>query len=390
MIEYWDNTDYTQPFGKQLRNEFKFEFKIDSDLYELNTLKIEPLNIEISANGKMFALFCKDRHYRIFSFLSGRIIFDFNESISQYVSVIEKTLPLEKEIDKYIELLPINNIQFDETSSYVYLPTPIGIKLIELSTQKTIAIIGKKETLRFMYLCLFQGRSLKNNSGIIGTGGASSQGDKVIDPILFAIAYKTNRFYLFDKHEPKDDDNRSKRDILNEIVIDKQPLIHNVNKHSTECGKHAVIETSFGEIHIALFYEHTPKTVENFVGLAKKGYYNNLIFHRVIKGFMIQTGDPLGDGSGGESLWGGVFDDEIHNELKHDAFCVSMANAGPNTNGSQFFITTVPCSWLDGKHTVFGKVIKGMDIVKTIEEQNVDKKDKPIQDIKLYTIRITA
>lgn len=106
-------------------------------------------------------------------------------------------------------------------------------------------------------------------------------------------------------------------------------------------------------------------TVENFVGLAKKEYYTNMIFHRVIKGFMIQTGDPVGDGTGGESLWGegAFFKDEFHPKLKHDRpFMLAMANAGKDTNGSQFYITMGPCPWLDGKHTVFGKVVKGMDV----------------------------
>ena len=123
-----------------------------------------------------------------------------------------------------------------------------------------------------------------------------------------------------------------------------------------------------GDIHIRLFPDDTPKTVENFVVHSKNGYYNNLIFHRVIKGFMVQTGCPKGDGTGGESIWDFEFEDEFHPQLRHDKpFTVSMANAGPNTNGSQFFVTTVPCSWLNDKHTVFGRVFKGMDVVQDIE-----------------------
>merc|ERR1712066_1097271 len=119
---------------------------------------------------------------------------------------------------------------------------------------------------------------------------------------------------------------------------------------------------------IKLFFQETPKSVENFTVHSKNGYYDNIIFHRVIQGFMIQTGDPQGDGTGGESIWGGEFEDEFHRSLKHDRpFTLSMANAGPNTNGSQFFVTTVPCPWLDNKHTVFGEVVEGMDVVKKIE-----------------------
>ena len=125
---------------------------------------------------------------------------------------------------------------------------------------------------------------------------------------------------------------------------------------------------------------------------SKAGYYDGIIFHRVIKGFMLQTGDPLGDGTGGESIWGGEFEDEINRALKHDrSFTVSMANAGPNTNGSQFFITTVPTPWLDGKHSVFGRVVKGMDVCMAIEKAKTNPRtDKPLDDIKMINIEVRA
>ncbi|KAK1287378.1 hypothetical protein QJS10_CPB19g00343 [Acorus calamus] len=123
--------------------------------------------------------------------------------------------------------------------------------------------------------------------------------------------------------------------------------------------------------------------------LFRNGYYDNLIFHRVIRGFMIQTGDPLGDGTGGQSIWGREFEDEFHKSLRHDRpFTLSMANAGPNTNGSQFFITTVATPWLDNKHTVFGRVVKGMDVVQAIEKVKTDKADKPYQDVKILNVTV--
>ena len=150
-----------------------------------------------------------------------------------------------------------------------------------------------------------------------------------------------------------------------------------------------VIYTSKGEIHCELYPAQCPKTVENFITHAKNGYYNNLIFHRVIKGFMIQTGCPKGDGTGGESIWGDVFEDEIRATLRHtDPGTLAMANCGKNTNGSQFYITTVPAHWLDGKHTVFGKVIKGMEVVTDIESARVDSEEKPLMDVKMQSIRI--
>ncbi len=151
----------------------------------------------------------------------------------------------------------------------------------------------------------------------------------------------------------------------------------------------AVIQTNMGTIEIELFSKQTPKTVENFVGLANKGYYNGVIFHRVIDKFMIQGGDPTGTGRGGESFWGGKFEDEIVPNLKHDSEGVlSMANAGPNTNGSQFFITLVPTPWLDGKHTVFGRVIKGMEIVRAIGKVQTNQQDRPLKDVVMEKVTI--
>ena len=152
----------------------------------------------------------------------------------------------------------------------------------------------------------------------------------------------------------------------------------------------AVIKTNMGNIEVELFADKTPKTVENFVGLAKKGYYNNVIFHRVIDNFMIQGGDPTGTGRGGESLWGGKFEDEIVPSLTFDKpGYLAMANAGPNTNGSQFFITTVPTPWLNGHHTIFGKVINGMDVLYKISKVETTKPyDRPVKDVVINEVMI--
>ncbi len=152
----------------------------------------------------------------------------------------------------------------------------------------------------------------------------------------------------------------------------------------------AEIVTNMGNIDIQLFPDKAPKTVENFVGLAKKGYYKGVIFHRVIENFMIQGGDPTGTGRGGESLWGGKFDDEINPSLKFDSpGYLAMANAGPNTNGSQFFITTVPTPWLNGHHTIFGKVIEGMDVVDAISKvPTTPQNNKPLKDVVMEEVKI--
>lgn len=180
----------------------------------------------------------------------------------------------------------------------------------------------------------------------------------------------------------------------------------------------AIMKTNMGDVEILLFPEVAPKAVENFTALAKQGYYNGIIFHRVIKDFMIQGGDPTGTGMGGESIWGKPFEDEFSEEARNFRGALSMANAGPNTNGSQFFIVQAGpetmderifamlkrqgksfsddvakkymevggTPWLDGAHTVFGQVVKGMDVVDKIGNLHVDHSDKPYEEVKILEI----
>lgn len=145
-----------------------------------------------------------------------------------------------------------------------------------------------------------------------------------------------------------------------------------------------VLETSQGDITIELFPSVAPLAVANFVGHIENGYYDNLIFHRVIETFMIQGGDPLGNGTGGESIWGKDFPDEISETLTFDSEgLLAMANRGPMTNGSQFFITTSQPEWLHGRHTIFGKVVKGYENVRKIASVQTGAQDKPIEDQKI-------
>jgi peptidylprolyl isomerase len=150
-----------------------------------------------------------------------------------------------------------------------------------------------------------------------------------------------------------------------------------------------VLHTSRGDIVIALFTQSAPKACENFIGLARKGYYNGIIFHRVIKGFMIQGGDPTGTGRGGESVWARDFEDEFSPELKFSRpGILAMANRGPHTNGSQFFITTAPTHWLNNKHTIFGEVTEGYDIVEQIENTRTTSGDKPVDPQTILRVTI--
>ncbi len=153
----------------------------------------------------------------------------------------------------------------------------------------------------------------------------------------------------------------------------------------------ATIETSMGAFKVELYEKATPKTVANFVGLAEKGYFDGIVFHRVIANFMIQGGDPTGTGRGGESIYGPTFVDEFVDTLRHtSAGILSMANRGPNTNGSQFFVTLAPTPWLDGKHAIFGKVVEGMDIVQAIGNVKTTKPfDKPVEPVVMKKVTIT-
>ena len=148
----------------------------------------------------------------------------------------------------------------------------------------------------------------------------------------------------------------------------------------------AVFETNKGTFEIELFEDKVPVTTKNFIDLVDKGFYNGLIFHRVIDGFMIQGGDPEGTGMGGP---GYTIPDEFNKDLRHDSEgIISMANAGPNTGGTQFFITLAATPWLDGHHAVFGKVIEGMDVVRAIGKVKCDGRDKPLEDVVINKVTI--
>jgi peptidylprolyl isomerase len=145
-----------------------------------------------------------------------------------------------------------------------------------------------------------------------------------------------------------------------------------------------VLETNVGKIELKMFPKAAPLAVENFVTHVKNGYYDGIIFHRVIKNFMIQGGDPTGTGRGGESIWHKEFKNEYAPNLVFDRpFLLAMANHGPNTNGSQFFITTVPTPHLNGGYTIFGEVIKGQDVVRKIENVTTGPGDRPMFDMKI-------
>lgn len=248
-------------------------------------------------------------------------------------------MAVEKELENTIAKRRINVI-FDESGNFVLYGSLVGVKLLNIVTNRVRKVYGAQEPFRCLNLALYQGRP--DQKDIVTAQMAASDNPllreaEARDPTLVATGPGRVRFYMFTNDEDVD---KSTRDIHNEKprVLNKPNAEPEAKKMQTGSG--AILYTTKGDIHIRLCPREAPKAVENFVTLARNGYYNDVIFHRVIPKFMIQTGDPDGNGTGGQSIWGKEFEDEF-SALKHDeAYTVSMANHGPNTNGSQFFITT--------------------------------------------------
>ncbi|NXJ71036.1 PPWD1 protein, partial [Rostratula benghalensis] len=400
MIEYWTGTPHEYKFPKNVN----WEYKTDTDLYEFAKCKAYPSSISFSPDGKKMATLGSDRKVRIFRFLTGKLMRVFDESLSMFTELqqMRQQLPdmefgrrmaVERELEK-VDAVRLINIIFDETGHFVLYGTMLGIKVINVETNRCVRILGKQENIRMMQLALFQGVAKKHRAAITIEMKASENPvlqNIQADPTVICTAFKKNRFYMFTKREPEDTKSAdSDRDVFNEKPSKEEVMAATQAEGPKRVSDSAIIHTSMGDIHIKLFPVECPKTVENFCVHSRNGYYNGHIFHRIIKGFMIQTGDPTGTGMGGESIWGGEFEDEFHSTLRHDRpYTLSMANAGPNTNGSQFFITVVPTPWLDNKHSVFGRVTKGMEVVQRISNVKVNPKtDKPYEDISIINITV--
>ncbi|KAJ3681569.1 hypothetical protein LUZ60_016058 [Juncus effusus] len=403
ILEYWSPSTLSFP-----EDVVKFKFKTDTNLFEIVKCKTTVSSIEVSSDGSQFAITSPDRRIRVFWFKTGKLRRVYDESLEVAQDVQRSDAPMyrleaidfgrrmavEKEIEK-TENAPQPNAVFDESSNFLIYATLLGIKIVNLHTNKVARILGKVENNdRFLKIALYQGDKSNKKVRKMPTVAANANETKepLTDPTLLCCAFKKPRIYLFSRREPEEAEDATKgRDVFNEKPAAEDLLaISELGKSiSSSLPDNLVMHTSLGDIHVKLYPEECPKTVENFTTHCKNGYYDNLIFHRVIKGFMIQTGDPLGDGTGGQSIWGREFEDEFHKSLRHDRpFTLSMANAGPNTNGSQFFITTVATPWLDNKHTVFGRVVKGMDVVQAIEKVKTDKNDKPYQDVKILNVTV--
>lgn len=397
-IEYWS------PSTRELVKEedgLAFGSKFKTDLYALMKAKTRAKCITIARDGTKFAVLSADDKIRLFRFLDGRLLKVIDESIdsAQAIQLSDpsmfqldpidygRRLAAEKELRNDPEATM--SMCFDASGHFLFYPTLIGIKVLNLTTNRVVRLMGKVEnTERFCCLALYEPGDKKLRK--IPDWDSSKK--TVADPTLFCSAYHRQRFYLFTQREPElDESDTQGRDVFNEKPMVTHNATQGVAAPVIELPRGAVLHTTLGDIWLRLFPDEVPKTVENFATLAKKGMYDGVVFHRVIKGFMVQTGDPQGDGTGGESCWGGEFEDEFHRSLKHDRpFTLSMANAGPNTNGSQFFITCVPTPWLDNKHSVFGRCVRGGDVVTAIENVEVDRNDRPVEEIQIMNISLRA
>ncbi|EXJ78509.1 peptidylprolyl isomerase [Capronia coronata CBS 617.96] len=394
MIEYWQPSDnYEKP-------DNVFKMKSTTNLFDFKKAKSAPCSITISPSGHQFATISfPDRKIRVIDFASGKLYRSYDESIEtitamqqagtalQKLDEVEfgRRMAVERDLDNPAVRSRINVI-FDESGHFIAYGSLLGIKVVNTLTNRVVKAYGKDEPFRALNIALYQGAPQKKEVVTVSMAASANpllNEAEERDPMLFATGYGKVRFYMFTNEE---DISKSSRDVQNE-----KPRATGGKKKETkqaQTGTSAVLHTTYGDINIRLFPDKAPKAVENFVTHARNGYYNNTIFHRVIRKFMIQGGDPLGDGTGGESIWGKEFEDEF-SDLKHDKpYTVSMANAGPNTNGSQFFITTEKTPWLDNKHTIFGRAYQGLDVIHQIENTKV-RKEKPEEDIKIVNISIS-
>jgi peptidylprolyl isomerase domain and WD repeat-containing protein 1 len=397
MVEFWSTTDFGYP------KILKFKHKSDTDLYEYVKSKATPWGASFSQDGQLFATMASDRKVRIFRVATGKLYKVYDESLETMLSQQEGTMLDAMELGRRkageMELLRSpslrhENVVFDESSNFVMYPTMVGIKCVNILTNVVSRIIGKGENMRCLRLTLFQGTTKAKGAAAttlaLETAVNPGLNNTDEDPTLFCTGFKKSRFFLFSRREPSDDAAVDVgRDVFNLKPTREEQLAATGVLTQRKLSEQVTMHTSMGDITINLFLHECPKTVENFVTHCRDGYFNGIIFHRVIDKFMVQTGDPDGNGTGGESIWGAEFEDEFHSTLKHDRpYTVSMANGGANTNGSQFFITLLPTPWLDNKHTVFGRVSKGMETVQTIGSVKVDKDDKPFEEIKIINVSV--
>ncbi|MBN3277195.1 PPWD1 protein, partial [Polyodon spathula] len=348
---------------------------VNFDMIDMLKLGFHPGQCEWIYNpgDAVSAVACSEKSTGKIFVYDGRGMFTELQQMRQQLPDIEfgRRMAVERELEK-VDGIRLTNVIFDETGHFVLYGTMLGIKVINVETNRCVWILGKQENIGVVQLDLFQGIAKVHHAApTIEMKASDSPALQRAepDPTIFCTAFKKNRFYMFTKREPAQRV-QSDRDIFNEKPSKEEVMAATQAEGPKRVSDSAVIHTTIGDVHIKLFL------VE----------YVFLLFNAVsfsLQGFMIQTGDPTGTGVGGESIWGGEFGDEFHATLRHDRpYTPSMANGGPGTNGAQFFITVVPTPWLDNKHTVFGRITKGMEVIQRISNVKINPKtDKPYEDI---------
>jgi len=300
---------------------------------------------------------------------------------------------------------PAGGVLFDESGEWLLFSCALGVKVAHVPSRAVVGVLGGVEAgERFTALALAAGAGARVSSqtllakdaaafsapmsaagGAPGGGGGAPAGD----PTLLAAAAGKPRFYSFTRREPPEEGGPgggASRDVMNEpltALAAGAALAAAAVARRARTAEAAVLHTAAGDVHLRLFPDAAPRAVENFVALARAGRYDGTVFHRVIKGFMVQGGEA------GPSAFGAPFPDELAPHLRFDRPGVlAMANAGPVTNESQFFITTAAAGWLNGKHTIFGAVTKGMEAVRAVEGARVGKDDKPVEDQRILGVLV--
>lgn len=350
VIEFWTPTPQFSPPANAA-----FNFKLETDLFDLTKNKVCCDSVVFSNGGDQFATVSEDE-VRVWGALSGRIA--------------------------RRHALKVSDACFDSLDTALVCGSDSGIKVV--SPGANVQTIGADDAANYSFaqVHVLADDITNYSTDMIASENAILQNRLERSPLVVCAAKGCPRLFVFGG----DDSSETDRD---------QP----VSNGSEACARPSqlisefdgvTLQTSLGDIHIKLFPKQAPQTVENFLRLCQRLYYNLTIFHRVIKKFMLQAGDPLGDGTGGESAYGGYIRDEFSPNLRHSKpFMVSMANSGPNTNGLQFFITTEATPWLDGKHSIFGEVTGGLDVVRMIEALEVDKNDRPVEQVVILSTTAT-
>jgi peptidylprolyl isomerase domain and WD repeat-containing protein 1 len=359
LLEFW-RPDGCEP-------KFSYKFKADTDLYLMAQSSLTA--VSIAASRSRIAVCCSDWSVRVFDIASGLLVRTIPDDLGRDdffgLDADEFSARCSAERD-YRQVNSYFSVAFDDADATLVVPSIVGLKFLSVASGALVRVIGRVEK-----------HERFNSVALLQTGGV---------PMAAATAFDRQRFYLFTNRAPES----AKRDVFNERAA-KERLVQPAKPRkagTTEWPGVATLHTTKGSIKFRMFADECPLAVENFVTHARRGYYDNIRIHRVVRDFCIQTGDPTGRGTGGQSIWGGTFEDEFpdggHRFDKPGM--VGMANTGRNSNGSQFFIATVAVEYLSGKHTCWGEVVDGMENVKAIELVPVDNYRHPLQEVKLVNV----